>query len=140
MVKFLIELGADPRLRDLMYDGTALGWALYNNKHRPDVADYLLQFATIFEAVQSGAVERAAAMLRDDPALASARDGEGRPVVFHLNPESRTLREMVRMLAAHGVDLNARDRDGVTLIERAQSRGLNEFVLLLRASVPPTAP
>ena len=132
MVKLLIELGADPRLRDLTYHGTALGWALYNNRHHPDVVDHLLQFATIFEALQSGAVERAAALLRDDPALVNARDDEGRPVAFHLNPDSRTIREMIRTLVEHGVDLNARDRDGLTLLERAQSRGLNEFVQLLR--------
>jgi ankyrin repeat protein len=136
MVKLLIEFGANPRLRDLTYHGTALGWALYNNRHHPDVVDYLLQFATIFEAVQSGAVERAVALLRDDPALADARDDQDRPLAFHLNPESRTLGAMIRALVEHGVDVNARDQDGLTLLERAQSRGLDELADLLRASVP----
>jgi ankyrin repeat protein len=127
MVTLLIELGADPRLRDLMYHGTALGWALYNNRHHPDVVEYLMQFATIFEAVQRGDVARAAALLRDDPSLAAARDQQGRPVVFHLNPESLSLGEMIRVLVEHGVDFHARDEDGLTLVERAESRGLKEF-------------
>ena len=87
--------------------------------------------------MQCATIERAAALLRDDPALAGARDDEGRPIVFHLNPESRRVGEMIRVLVEHGVDVHALDRDGLTLLERAQSRGLHEFVQLLRASVPP---
>ncbi len=45
-VQRLVELGADPRLRDPSYDGDALGWAEHN--HQKDVADYLrgLQLGT----------------------------------------------------------------------------------------------
>ena len=42
MVKLLIELGADPLLRDPNYDGTPRGWARYN--HRAAVAEFLEQF------------------------------------------------------------------------------------------------
>jgi ankyrin repeat protein len=48
MVKLLIELGADPLVRDTEYNATAIGWAKYN--HRADVTEYLEQF----EARQSG--------------------------------------------------------------------------------------
>jgi ankyrin repeat protein len=130
MIKLLIALGADPRLRDLTYHGTALGWALHNRR-KPDVIEHLTQFATIFEAVQIGGLDKAAALLREDPALAQARDEDGRPLVFHLNPESTSLADMARLLASHGVDLNARDRDGRTVAELARSHGLNEFAELL---------
>ncbi len=39
MVTFLLDLGADPNLRDLTYDATPLGWALHNEQH--DAAEYL---------------------------------------------------------------------------------------------------
>ena len=42
MVKLLIELGADPLLRDPNYDGTPRGWARYN--HQAAVAEFLEQF------------------------------------------------------------------------------------------------
>ncbi|MFF0265873.1 ankyrin repeat domain-containing protein [Kribbella sp. NPDC004536] len=38
-VRKLVELGADPELRDPNYNGTALGWAEHN--HQDAVADYL---------------------------------------------------------------------------------------------------
>jgi len=42
MVKLLIELGADPTIRDPTYDATPMGWARYFN--RPAVLEYLQQF------------------------------------------------------------------------------------------------
>lgn len=132
MVELLVELGADPGLRDLTYHGTPLGWALYN-RNSPAVVDYLLQFATIFEAVQSGVIDRAAALLRANPALADARDDEGRPLVFYLNPGAPAVPEMIRLLVDHGVDLNARNKQGRTLVEWALSSGLDELADLLRA-------
>ena len=50
----------------------------------------------IFEAVQSGRIERVATPLRERPGLAEARDDEGRPLVCYLNPDSPTLREMIQ--------------------------------------------
>jgi ankyrin repeat protein len=38
-IKLLIELGADPTIRDGEYNGTPLNWAEYNQQ--PDAADYL---------------------------------------------------------------------------------------------------
>lgn len=130
-VRLLVDLGADPRLRDLTYHATPLGWALYN-RNSSAVIDYLLQFATIFEAVRSGVVERVAALLAADPSLAGARDREGDPLVCSLNPESPTLGEMVRLLAERGVDLDARDTAGRALADRADAVGLTAFASVLR--------
>jgi ankyrin repeat protein len=51
MVKLLIELGADPLLRDNEFDGTPLGWARYGEKFGDqnqsgcrDVAEFLEHF------------------------------------------------------------------------------------------------
>ena len=42
-IKLLIQLGADPTIRDGEYDGTPLDWAEYN--HQPEAADYLRRIA-----------------------------------------------------------------------------------------------
>jgi ankyrin repeat protein len=130
MVRLLIELGADPGLRDLTYHGAPIGWALYNG-NQPDVVDYLLQFSTIFDAVQAGSVERVAALLRDAPLRANARDEQGRPVIFYLHPGIARLEDMIEALVAHGADLNAADRNSNTLLKRALACGETEFADML---------
>ena len=121
MVTFLIELGGDPSLRDPTYHATPIGWAAHGQNH--DVVEYLLQFAGIFDAVQVGGVERAAALLGDDPSLANARDEAGVPLVFYLHPEMARLKEMIEFLLAHGADFDALDTDGKSAIDRARARG-----------------
>ena len=132
MVTLLIELGADPRLRDLAYHSTPIGWAAHGDQQ--DVVSYLLQFADIFDAARVGGVERVAELLAQNPALANSSDHDGHPLVFYLHPDVRRLHEMLVLLTAHGADLNAPDRDGRTLLDRAVARGWNDFADLLRAN------
>jgi ankyrin repeat protein len=42
MVKLLIELGADPLIRDTEFNARPIGWARYGE--RQDVVEYLEQF------------------------------------------------------------------------------------------------
>src|SRR5262249_37412969 len=132
MVKLLVALGADPNLRDLTYRGTAIGWALYNGQDR-DVIEYLLPFAGIVDAVRCGSLERVRALLQDDPSLVGAHDQLGNPLVFCLDAEMPRMDEMIRLLVAHGTDVNARDGAGKTILARALERGLDEFANTLRA-------
>jgi ankyrin repeat protein len=132
VVKLLIELGADPNLRDLTYHATPIGWARYNG-NQPEVVDYLLQYGTIFDAVQCGAVERVDALLREDPSLAKAHDEEGKPLVFFLHPELARLDAMIRLLVTYGADLDARDKAGKTLLDCALAHGFVDFANILRA-------
>jgi ankyrin repeat protein len=131
MVRYLMELGADPGLRDPTYHATPLGWALYNQQR--EVVEYLLPLANIFDAVQSGGVERAAALLREDPSLAQARDAAGNPLVFYLRPGTERLEPLIQLLLAHGADLNARDRRGRTILDAALGDGDGEFAGVLRS-------
>jgi ankyrin repeat protein len=129
-IALLLELGADPHLRDPTYHAAPIGWALHSR--RLDVVDYLLPLANIFDAVNCGGVERASALLRDNPPLANARDEAGNPLVFYLHPETPRLQEMIRILSAHGADFAAQNRDGKTAADRARARGWIEFADLLR--------
>jgi ankyrin repeat protein len=131
MVRLLVELGADPNVRDLSFHATAMGWALYNGQQ--DVIEYLLPFATVFDAVRAGAIERVDLLLRGDPHLAAARDDEGSPLVFYLRPDLPRLDEMIRLLVSHGVDVNARDRNGKTLVAYALAHGVTSFADALRS-------
>ena len=130
MVKFLLGLGADPSLADPTYHARPIGWALHSNQ--AEVIDYLLQFASIFDAVQCGGVERAAALLDDDPSLAAARDDRGNPVVFYLHPDMRRLDDMVQLLLARGADINAANGKGKTLLDGALAQGWTDFAAVVR--------
>lgn len=130
MVELLLSLGADPHLRDQTYHSAPIGWAYHNQ--RRDVVAYLLRFATIFDALRCDGVERVAALLAENPSLANARDEDGNPLVFYLHPEMERLNEMLRLLAAHGADFNARSQDGKTPLDRALARGWIDFANALR--------
>ncbi len=131
MVKLLLELGADPSLCDPTYHSTPIGWAYHGQQQH--VVDYLFRFANIFDALRCDGVERVAALLEQDPSLANAADDGGNPLVFYLHPEMTRLEQMVRLLTAYGADLNARNREGKTLLDRALARGWSDFATVLRA-------
>ena len=83
MVKLLLELGADPNLRDPSFHATPIAWA--NHGQQQHIVDYLMPLASIFDAVQCGGVERVAELLRQDPSLANSTDAGGNPLVFYLH-------------------------------------------------------
>ena len=131
MVKLLLELGADPHLRDPSYHATPIAWA--NHGQQRHIVEYLMPLASIFDAVQCGGVERVAELLRQDPSLAMSTDAGDNPLVCYLHPELPRLDEMIQLLVAHGANLDARNNAGKTLLDRAIARGLTEFADRLRA-------
>jgi ankyrin repeat protein len=131
IVALLIELGADPTTRDPTFHAAPIGWAAYGR--HPRVVEHLLPFANIFDAVHFDGVERASALLQQDPSLARAIDEWGNPLAFRLHSEMARFDEMVTLLLAHGVDINARDKSGQTRLDRALARGDLDFADRLRA-------
>jgi len=127
----LISLGADPTLRDRVFHSAPIGWARYSQ--HDDVVEYLARFATIFDAVRCDAVSRVTELLREDPTLANAVDEKGNPIVFYMHPEMSHLEEIVRLLSAHGADLDVRNSHGQTLLGRATAQGWMDFADVLRA-------
>jgi ankyrin repeat protein len=138
MVKLLLDLGADPHLRDLTYHAAPIGWALHNDQR--EVVDFLLPFASIFDAVQCGGIERVSALLEANPSLANALDDGGNPLVFYLHPDIRRLKEMVDLLVAHGADVGARNKAGKTALDRALARGWTDVADVLREAGARPAP
>ena len=129
-VRFLLDLGADPSLRDPTYGATPIGWALHMHQH--EVIRYLLPTANLFDAVRCGGVERVGELLAQDPSLARATDADGDAIALYLHPDIQRLDEMVALLASRGADLNARRKDGTTLLDHAIARGAIDFANLLR--------
>ena len=131
MARLLLELGANAQLRDPTYHATPIAWAAHGQQQ--DLVDYLMPFASIFDAVQCGGVERVVELLQQDASLAISTDASGTPLVCYLHAELARLEEMIRLLVAHGANLNARNKDGKTLLDRALARGLTDFAGVLRA-------
>lgn len=130
MVKLLLDLGADPHLRDLTYHAAPIGWALHGDQR--DVVEFLLPLASIFDAVQCGGIERVSALLEDNPSLANALDNGGNPVAFYLHPGIARLKEMADLLVAHGMDIDAQNKAGKTALDRALARGWTDVADVLR--------
>jgi ankyrin repeat protein len=137
MVKLLIELGADPHVREPSFNATPLGWAAHNQQRA--VVEYLVSFAAIGEAVECGAVARVAALLQADPSLAQTTDGDGAPLWFHLHPGLERLDEMIALLRRYGADLNLQSRDGKTVVDEMLARGCHDFAAVLRSYGAKTA-
>ena len=98
-----------------------------------EIVDYLMPFATIFDAVQCGGVDRVAALLRQQPVTGDL-DRRGRQSAGVL-PACRScarLEEMIQLLVAHGANLNARNQTGKTLLDRALAHGWTDFANTLR--------
>ena len=129
-VQLLIELGADPHLRDPTYHSTAIGWAYHGGQHH--VVEYLARFASIFDALRCNAVDRVASLLAADPSLANAVDEHGTPLVFYLHSQLTRLDDLLTLLRSHGCDINARHPKGGTLLDTALAEGLMDFADILR--------
>ena len=120
MIKLLVELGADASLMDSGYEISALGYAShYQQDH---VIDYLAQFAGIHRAVQSDLLDRVQELLKDDPACARERDEAGNTPLHCLDVDNRMVdtEEILRLLVTHGADVNARNKEGLTPLDRLE--------------------
>jgi ankyrin repeat protein len=129
LVRLLVELGADPTVRDPHHNSSPLGWAAHN--HQSAVVEYLLDFADVFDLVQQGELERVRTLLRAEPASARASDARGNPLIAWIPGEHPNAAQLLALLVAHGADLEARDRNGQTPLEAARAAGRTGLVRLL---------
>lgn len=120
MIKLLIELGTDAHLKDPGHEISALGYASHYQQDR--VIDYLAQFAGIHRAVQSDLLDRVRELLKDDPACARERDDAGNTPLHCLDVDNRMedTEEILHLLVTHGADVNARNEEGLTPLDRLE--------------------
>ena len=120
MIKLLVDLGADPSQRDGGHGIDAIGHAShYQQDH---VIDYLAPFAGIHRAVKSDLLVRVRALLENDPACARERDDAGNTPLHCLDVDNRMedTEEILRLLVSHGADVNARNHEGLTPLDRLE--------------------
>ena len=120
MIKLLVELGADATQKDPSHEIGALGNASHYRQDR--VVDYLAQFAGIHRAVQSDLLERVRELLGNNPACAHEKDKAGNTPLHCLDVDNRMedTEEILRLLVAHGADVNARNKEGLTPLDRLE--------------------
>ncbi len=129
-VKLLVELGADVQARNPEYNSKPLGAANY--KDQREVVEYLMQFASIWDAVKYGGLDRVRTLLHENPDSVNARDDEGRTPLHCLYWDTRHGEEMIELLIAHGADINARDNEGRTPIDQMLQNGRQDLAEVLR--------
>ena len=120
MIKLLVELGADPSQRDGGQGIDAIGHAShYQQDH---VVDYLAPFTGIHRAVKSDLLGRVRELLENDPACARERDDAGNTPLHCLDADNRMedTEEILRLLVTHGADVNARNKEGLTPLDRLE--------------------
>lgn len=125
----LIEHGAEVDARDSKYAGTALGWAVHDE--RPRMVALLSPLSRdVFSLCQTGNVDRLRQVLTAEPELARAVNWSITPLFCLPEDDDRAV-EIVELLLASGADPTIRNSSGQTAQECAERRGLDAAADLL---------
>jgi ankyrin repeat protein len=130
-VRFLLDRGADPAIRDEVYHSTPIGWA--SHFKLGDSVDLLIDRAGIHDAVDCDRPDRLRALLARDPGLANARDEDGATPLHRLHGGLTHGSEMIDLLVQHHADVNARDNGGVTVLAKVTTSGTAQLAQRLRS-------
>ena len=131
VVRLLLDHGADCEIRERDHNATPVGFA--NHAGHFELRDLLLDHSRdVFDLAAFGRVSQLAEILASDPALAKVRGVDGH-TLFHAVAEGPACAQMLDLLAAHGVDIDAAANDGATPLSAALERGDEELAAMLRA-------
>ena len=130
-IRFLLDRGADPSIRDEVHHSTPIGWACHFKQS--DRVDLLIDRAGIHDAVGCDRPDRLRTLLAHDPGLANAQDEDGRTPLHRLHGALTRGTEMIDLLVQHHADVNARDRRGGTVLANAMASGAADLADRLRS-------
>jgi ankyrin repeat protein len=133
-VRLLLERGADPTVRDEMWESTAIGWS--DGGKQPELIDELFRHSKvdILDAVELGRHKIVRRMLEADSTLANAPDGKGgalRCAAFKGDVR------MVVLLLEFGADPSLCNENGHSALDYAEKSGHDELSKLLQARFKP---
>ncbi|GJM24367.1 MAG: hypothetical protein DHS20C16_07820 [Phycisphaerae bacterium] len=129
-IKLLLEHGADPTIRDGMWESTAIGWA--DGGKQPAIIDFLFEQdrVDILDAAELKRYEIVERLLTEDRSLANAPDGKGgalRFAAFHGDLK------LAKLLLGAGADITLKNENGHTALDYAEKGGHLRVVELLRS-------
>lgn len=130
-IRFLLDRGADPAIRDEVYHSTPIGWAYHFGQNAS--VDLLIDRAGIHDAVACDRPDRLRALLAHDPSLANASDEGGLTPLHRLHGALRHGTEMIDLLVQQKADVNARDRRGVTVLASVMASDTADLADRLRS-------
>ena len=102
---------------------------------RHELAALLAPFSRdVHNLVYLGLTQRLTELFAEDPQLVNqVHFRAGHTPLFTLPPEEAEALDMARFLIAHGADVSARNKDGLTAKEVARRQGLESLAQLLNA-------
>ena len=126
----LLELGANPNLRDPRHNSSAIGWADF--LQRESIKTYLLADPSRLDldnAIEFEQLALARAIIEKHPEQVNGQGGRGAPIRIVANNGNL---ELARALLASGADPNIKGVNGKTALDYAYSQGYGGIVELLR--------
>jgi ankyrin repeat protein len=128
VAQLLIDHGAKIDEHETNWNATPLGYAVYSQLK--EMIRLLSGYShDVFELAALANVERLQEVLRAEPDLAKAKDNNGATPLMWVTDDAP---ELVELLLAHGVDLNAQLKDGSTAADIFERQGLSEIANALR--------
>jgi len=125
IARLLIARGADIDPIERSYNSTPLGAANYHQ--RTEMVALLVPLSRDIRGLCfAGAVDRLTELFGADRSLASAVTRGGEVPLFALPDDDERAAEIVELLLTHGADPSARNSAGLTPMEAAKKRGLEE--------------
>lgn len=134
IVRFLLDEGADPKLRDGYWNSTAIGWSGAGG-HK-ELVDELFELGDFdfFDALEKDRLDLAAEMLQKDPEMANSINESGAALRYAVVQGKL---ELVELLIQYGADLMQKDQSGLSLLECASKAGHPQIEAVLKAHLGP---
>ena len=128
----LLARGADVDAREEHYQAVPLGVASWA-QHPRMIALLGAASRDVWELTYTGCVDRLRVVLGEEPGLARVVNEQGETPLMWLPDDAGDALEAARLLLEHGADAGARDANGRTAADIAESRALNDVAVLLRS-------